>query len=128
MARTAPSEKPIRDLIETLRGERSWRQLVEDCGGNPTRVFFTRAVSEPPTQLPTVAQIEGLSKGLRVTPSAIIQTWGIALGLWDEGTWGASQFYLLDGWTELTMEQQASVARVVGQIREANRAEPVTGD
>lgn len=128
MARREPTHEPIRDLIETLRGERSWRQLVEDCGGNPTRVFLTKAISEPPTQIPTLTQIEGLCRGLRVTPSVIVQTWGIALGLWDEGTWGAPQFYLLDGWTDLTLRQQASVARLVGELRDANQADPVSPD
>lgn len=128
MTRREPTHEPIRDLIEALKADRSWRQLVEDCGGNPTRVFFTKAISEPPTQIPTVTQIEGLCRGLRVTPSVIVQTWGIALGLWDESTWGTPQFYLLEGWQELTMGQQASVARIVGELRDANHADPSPSD
>lgn len=122
MPKQQPSHEPIRDLIVSLKGDRSWRQLTEDCGGTPSRRYLNLATTEAPTQMPTLEHIQGLCKGLGVTPSVIVQTWGKALGLWEESTWGASQYYLLDGWTELTIDQQASIANVVKQFRAANAA------
>ena len=124
MEHREPTPEPIRNLIEGLKGDRSWRQLTDDCGGSPTRRYLQAAIAEPPEQLPTMAQVEGLSRGLKVHPRVIVQTWGIALGIWDERSWGSAQFHLLDGWGELSISQQQAVARIVAEIRDANRSEP----
>lgn len=117
MAAPAATAEPIRDLIETLRGKRSWRQLEQDCGGNPSRKYLSQWITQPPEDFPSMAQIQGLSKGLNIKPAVIVQTWGIALGIWTSSDWGASQYYLLDGWTDLTTSQQAAVAGVVREMR-----------
>lgn len=117
---TTPSAAPVRELIDTLGGGRSMRQLEEDCGGIPQRKSLARWRAEPPEQLPTRAQVEGLSRGLRVKPAVIVQTWGLAMGLWGESDWGQVQHQVLDGWDELSQSQRGAVAQIVRELHAAN--------
>ncbi|GAB3191961.1 hypothetical protein [Nesterenkonia suensis] len=124
MDTTTPTPNPVADLIETLRGDRSMRQLEDDCGGNPPRKTITRWLDETPEQMPTRSQIEGLARGLRVKPAVIVQTFGLAMGLWAESDWGQPQHLILDGWSDLTRTQRTAVAQIVRELQTANTQTP----
>ena len=112
----------IGELITSMLGGRTYKQLSEDCGGTPTIGRISGLVSDRITGFPTMTTIEGLSKGLGVSKQSIVQACGVQLGLWEPGIALDISMPLPRGAEDLSAGQRSAVVAVVREFINSNTA------
>lgn len=112
----------IGELIKSMLGGRTYKQLSEDCGGTPTIGRISGIISDGITGFPTMTTIEGLAKGLGVSKQTIVQACGVELGLWESGAFLNAALPLPQGAEELSAGQRNAVVAVVREFITSNTA------
>lgn len=110
----------IGELIKSMLGGRTYKQLSEDCGGAPTIGRISGIVSDGITGFPTMTTIEGLAKGLGVNRQTIVQACGVELGLWEPSAFLNTTLPLPDGAQDLSAGQRNAIVAVVREFISCN--------
>lgn len=71
----------LTDLILAHKGDRSFEQLAEDCGGVPSAGRLHRMVTKPHYMMPNPATVRGLGRGLGVPHMTVVRAAASGLGL-----------------------------------------------
>lgn len=112
----------IEELINSMLGGRTLKQLSKDCGGTPTIGRISGIMTDGVRGFPTLTTINGLAKGLGVSPQTVIQACGVTLGLWTVENFSAGALQLPLGAEKLTKGQKNAVVSVVREFINANAA------
>lgn len=112
----------IGELITSMLGGRTYAQLAKDCGGSPTIGRISGMVTDGLGGFPTMTTVNGLARGLGVSPQAIVQACGVSLGLWIPGAFADAALPLPNGAADLTSGQRNAVVAVVREFINANNA------
>lgn len=110
----------IGELITSMLGGRTYAQLSKDCGGSPTIGRISGMVTDGIGGFPTMTTVNGLAKGLGVSPQAIVQACGTSLGLWTTGTFSDAVLPLPTEAANLTSGQRNAVVAVVREFINSN--------
>lgn len=73
--------KALRNLINSLRGDRNNAELSRDCGGYPTQSRLQQMSTKPIQLFPDPETIRGLARGLNVSVGEVIAACATDLGL-----------------------------------------------
>lgn len=110
----------IDQLITELRGNRTYEQLAEDCGGFPSFSRIAAMAKKGITAFPSPETIQGLARGLGVSTGDIVESCGASLGLWEEGK-NRTPIALPQGSEKLTATQKAAIVGVVREFIKSNQ-------
>ncbi|MFT4471436.1 hypothetical protein ACMX2H_16150 [Arthrobacter sulfonylureivorans] len=113
----------IGTLITNLRGTRTYEQLAQDCGGQPTAGRIQQLATKPQSTFPSPESIKGLSKGLRCSTTAIINACAHSLDLVDNTDVAPLVALLPPGAQNLTQAQVNTVLTVISQFVHDNEVE-----
>ena len=71
----------IATLIRATKGDRSYEQLSEACGGEPTAGRLQQIATKPLKEFPEPRTIRSLARGLGVGERRVVLAWAETLGL-----------------------------------------------
>lgn len=119
----------LAELILRNKGDRSYRSLERDCGGDPTAKRIQQIASgvRPLANFPDPPSIRGLARGLRVTELAVVLAAGESLGLEVDRALPRLAQLLPAGVERLTEQEVNAVLTMVQTMVGARSAEQVTG-
>lgn len=106
-------------LIRELIGNRTFEELANDCGGQPTRHRLYSMARTPIRQFPTVDTIQGISKGLKVRPGAVVNACAVSLGLVEEQDTKAP-LLIPETARDLTDDQKSLIVSMINEFAKAN--------
>ncbi|MCC3299301.1 hypothetical protein [Arthrobacter caoxuetaonis] len=111
----------LEELIRTCKGQRSYEQLSQDCGGNPTAGRIQQMATKTQHAFPDPETIKALARGLRVGTFAVIEACAVSLGISTENRTPALARLLPAGADTLTDGQINAVLATVHCFIESNR-------
>lgn len=115
--------KSLRNLINSLRGDRSNLQLSKDCGGVPTQSRLQQMSTQPIKLFPDPDTIKGLARGLNISVGEVVASCARDLDLNMGGP--DESALILAGARDLPESSQAiliSLSRELQNLAATNRA------
>ncbi|GAA4914626.1 hypothetical protein [Nesterenkonia rhizosphaerae] len=113
---------PIHDLIESLKGARTYEALAKDCGGTPSPGRIHQMAKSPMKVFPSPESLRGLAKGLGVRPSVVVKACAESLGLIDEEELLGPPLPLPEGVRNLSRSQRNALIAIAQEIVTTNEA------
>lgn len=112
----------IEELINSMLGGRTLKELSKDCGGTPTIGRISGMALNGIRAFPNLTTVTGLAKGLGVSPETVVQACGVSLGLWTSDSFNAGALQLPLGAEKMTKGQKNAVVGVVREFINSNAA------
>jgi hypothetical protein len=106
----------LQDLINTRRGQRTYEQLSQDCGGHPSAGRLQQMATKPQQSFPNPETLRGLAAGLRVNPIIVLSAFAASFGIEGEDGQPSLVSMLPPGVRELTEGQVNTVLTVIQQM------------
>lgn len=115
----------LADLLSTYRGERTWKELSQDCGGVPSASRLANMSRQPIEGFPVVEAIKNMATGLGVPTHRVVEACSVSLGLkgTDAGPEGRP-FVLPDYASTLTESQRRIIMSMAREFAQLNARLP----
>ena len=111
----------LEELIQVMRGSRTWDELSRDCGGSPTGARLQSIAKNGIQAFPGPDTITAIAQGLSLHPKHVVVAAAESLGLWDSGRSAGSRDIVLPRYAEtLTEEQMRAIHGVIREFAKVN--------